>query len=590
MDMFGTGYLGFDFFKDLDLDPDRDISYSDEDDNDFNQQNKTHKHLKPHPRIKELDEEEADKQIKESIEEEKRKVKTHKNKRKKMRKKEKKRLEKDNLDNDFPDEEQEESDSSETQEEKTIIDSKNKKFSKSTTDLLDEPQTEPQCNKSSKMTNEEKPVKINVKEDKEPKKSPCIPESVSEEKPKSKPEKLKKTLEKESVEVKQHKRQEKVDKPKCEKKEDTIEIKKEEKQDGIEAVTMDPSVLEYAKKSREIAAFANNLAATGQYEMAVKCFTDAIKYNPKEYKLFGNRSLCFERLEKYENALRDAEVALSMEPNWAKGLFRRAKALCGLRKYYEASLTYLEVLKLESTSKEAAVELKRAQTLHLMEMGFTWAQSTNALKSHLSLEEAIEALFTGEGGPSYKENGACKLDVPEQRAQEDSDDKDGGEWLVQQSSRPRPKQSREIEQRAPRSQSQAKPDLFSVWVGALAPTVTYATLHEVFSRAGRVYSIKMVLEHQSAFVNYTRKEECDRAVQAINGMVVDGCPLLVRYPCRIPSGIGVSKYAMTDPLTPMGLQKTECFFWRTIGCTRDDCTFKHVPDHKGIDKEKYTGK
>lgn len=67
------------------------------------------------------------------------------------------------------DEEQEESDSSETQEEKTIIDSKNKKFSKSTTDLLDEPQTEPQCNKSSKMTNEEKPVKINVKEDKEPK-------------------------------------------------------------------------------------------------------------------------------------------------------------------------------------------------------------------------------------------------------------------------------------------------------------------------------------------------------------------------------------------------------------------------------------
>lgn len=38
----------------------------------------------------------------------------------------------------------------------------------------------------------------------------------------------------------------------------------------------------------------------------------------------------------------------------------------------------------------------------IQEMGFTWAQSTNALKSHLSLEEAIEALFTGEGGPSYK--------------------------------------------------------------------------------------------------------------------------------------------------------------------------------------------
>ena len=28
----------------------------------------------------------------------------------------------------------------------------------------------------------------------------------------------------------------------------------------------------------------NRLAASGQYEMAVKYFTDAIKFNPKEFK------------------------------------------------------------------------------------------------------------------------------------------------------------------------------------------------------------------------------------------------------------------------------------------------------------------
>uniref|UniRef100_I3K2U8 Si:dkey-33c12.4 n=1 Tax=Oreochromis niloticus TaxID=8128 RepID=I3K2U8_ORENI len=95
----------------------------------------------------------------------------------------------------------------------------------------------------------------------------------------------------------------------------------------------------------------NRLAASGQYEKAVKCFTEAIKFNPKEFKLFGNRSLCFERLQQYESALTDADVALSMEPNWIKGLFRKGKALCGLKRYYEASLIYKEVLRLESTKK-----------------------------------------------------------------------------------------------------------------------------------------------------------------------------------------------------------------------------------------------
>lgn len=35
-------------------------------------------------------------------------------------------------------------------------------------------------------------------------------------------------------------------------------------------------------------------------------------------------------------------------------------------------------------------------------------------------------------------------------------------------------------------------------------------------RAGTVYSIKMLLEHQCAFVNYTRKEDCERAIKCIN--------------------------------------------------------------------------
>lgn len=79
---------------------------------------------------------------------------------------------------------------------------------------------------------------------------------------------------------------------------------------------MDPILEEYAKKSIEFASkwhfpsiiieslmlkkvkiqtghnsffssfpdMGNRLAASGQYEKAVKCFTEAIKFNPKEFK------------------------------------------------------------------------------------------------------------------------------------------------------------------------------------------------------------------------------------------------------------------------------------------------------------------
>lgn len=36
-------------------------------------------------------------------------------------------------------------------------------------------------------------------------------------------------------------------------------------------------------------------------------------------------------MQQYEKALRDADMALLLEPGWIKGLFRKGKALCGLK-------------------------------------------------------------------------------------------------------------------------------------------------------------------------------------------------------------------------------------------------------------------
>uniref|UniRef100_A0A673CUR4 Uncharacterized protein n=1 Tax=Sphaeramia orbicularis TaxID=375764 RepID=A0A673CUR4_9TELE len=75
----------------------------------------------------------------------------------------------------------------------------------------------------------------------------------------------------------------------------------------------------------------NKFASAGDFSQAVKYFTDAIKYNPTEFKLFGNRAFCFEKMQEYEKALTDAELCLSMCPGWDKGLFRKGRALAGLK-------------------------------------------------------------------------------------------------------------------------------------------------------------------------------------------------------------------------------------------------------------------
>lgn len=528
LDVFASGLLGFDFLRAYDGELAKDIIYSDDDydeeeDEHFYPYNAPHhamhQSLEPHPRIRQLTDEEADKHAKELIEEEeRRKEKTEKNKRKKMRKKEKKRLEKKNAVKDvLPEEEQGKSDSSENQEENPVIES-NAKANESPESAKTQIGTAAAgCDENSANNKEENPAEINKTEDGQQKdlalnnSYASTTKSEPEESSSQRPAKDRKTKKNKQSKEENSKI---VEKPK-------ITKKIEEKHKPSEQVITDPIADELAKRSRELAGIGNRLAGSGQYEMAVKYFTDAIKCNPKEFKLFGNRSLCYERLQQYENALGDADLALSMEPNWIKGLFRKGKALCGLKRYYEATLIYKEVLKLESSSTEAMQELKRAQTLHLMEMGFTWAQSSEALKRHATLEEAVEALF-GDSKPGNGDAGASWDNADQPVLQEDDDDE--GEWIVLQTSRPRTQQVKESDasvqsrSKSPTSASKnsVKPETFSVWVGSLAPAVTYVTLHELFSRAGTVHSIKMLLEHQCAFVNYTRLEDCGRAIQCIN--------------------------------------------------------------------------
>ncbi|XP_046773497.1 tetratricopeptide repeat protein 31 isoform X21 [Gallus gallus] len=124
-----------------------------------------------------------------------------------------------------------------------------------------------------------------------------------------------------------------------------------------EPALMDTNMLE---QSWILAGCGNQAAMQGRYKEAVQAFTEAIKLNPREHRLFGNRSYCYEKLQQYQEALRDAQMALELQPNWPKGFFRKGKALWGLKRYAEARDTFKN---LEGAHTDVAAQLEACQML-----------------------------------------------------------------------------------------------------------------------------------------------------------------------------------------------------------------------------------
>lgn len=333
---------------------------------------------------------------------------------------------------------------------------------------------------------------------------------------------------------------------------------------------------DFVVKSRVLATTGNEYAAAGNLEMAVLYFTDAIKHNPKEFMLFGNRSFCYEKMQQYERALADADIALSLCPTWIKGLYRKGKALVGLKRYYDASLIYKEVLKLDSCCTDAAQELMRVQIMQLMDMGFTREQSSNALIIHGTVEKALEALSGLQGS-------VVASPMPSEVSAEE-------EWeFAERKSQPSQVPLRTVSQNQPRPNTAVKPpplELFPIWVGDLVPEISQSRIYELFRVFGPVYSVKLLRGSRCAFVNYTNKDHSEKAIQDMHGYAIAGTTLAVRYPDRLHSHLGASKGASTDNAKVTKLPD-ECHFWRTTGCIKNNrCFYRHVPEHKGIDRAK----
>ncbi|GER28016.1 stress-inducible protein [Striga asiatica] len=97
----------------------------------------------------------------------------------------------------------------------------------------------------------------------------------------------------------------------------------------------------------EAKAKGNAAFSAGNYDDAVRHFTDAIVLAPTNHVLYSNRSAAYASLSKFSEALSDAQKTVELKPDWGKGYSRLGAAHMGLHKYGEAVSAYKKGLEID---------------------------------------------------------------------------------------------------------------------------------------------------------------------------------------------------------------------------------------------------
>ncbi|KAJ8365321.1 hypothetical protein SKAU_G00141520 [Synaphobranchus kaupii] len=306
------------------------------------------------------------------------------------------------------------------------------------------------------------------------------------------------------------------------------------------------------KRSASLTEKGIRLVQKGQYSDAISRFTEAIHYNPNDYRFFGNRSYCYACLDQYAMALSDAERSIQLAPDWPKGYFRKGSALMGLKRYREAEKAMEQVLRLDKDCEEARNDLFDCRVLQLMELGFEEPQSVLLLEKFTTVKAVLSSIEVVKGG---------NLDP-----------------LQDQSGTPCP----------------------SLWVGNVTVDLTEKQLRDLFKTCGEIDSIRVLHERFCAFVNFKNANMAARALETLQGKEIENTRLVIRYPDHRPQRAPPSPLRIAPCVAALVSQQTavagprrrgpidgnECYFWRTTGCHfGEKCRYKHIPERQGRDRK-----
>ncbi|CAG8527660.1 678_t:CDS:2 [Paraglomus brasilianum] len=107
---------------------------------------------------------------------------------------------------------------------------------------------------------------------------------------------------------------------------------------------------ELADKAREE---GNELFKKNDFVNAVQKYTEAIKRNDKDPRAYSNRAACYTKLMALQEALKDCETCIQVDPTFVKAYIRKAVVEFAMKDYTKCLSTCEEALKQDKDGKHA---------------------------------------------------------------------------------------------------------------------------------------------------------------------------------------------------------------------------------------------
>lgn len=113
------------------------------------------------------------------------------------------------------------------------------------------------------------------------------------------------------------------------------------------------------EKAEEARVKGNELFKDQKYPEAVEQYTESIRRNPDDHKVYSNRAACYTKLAAFNEALKDAEKCIEMDPTFVKGYSRKGHVEFFTKQFDKALETYQAGLKVDPTNEELRDGLRR---------------------------------------------------------------------------------------------------------------------------------------------------------------------------------------------------------------------------------------
>lgn len=96
-----------------------------------------------------------------------------------------------------------------------------------------------------------------------------------------------------------------------------------------------------------------------KYPEAIKHYTEALRRNPKDPRVYSNRAACYTKLGAMPEGLKDAEKCLELDPTFTKGYTRKGAIQFFMKEFDKALETYQEGLKHDKNNQELMDGVRR---------------------------------------------------------------------------------------------------------------------------------------------------------------------------------------------------------------------------------------